>query len=344
MIRRRSTPWIHRWSRVIIAAIASCGALVTGYLTVVKYTGGSAACNASAAGGAPAGCNDVLNSAWATVLGQPLALFGFLAYGGMLVLAVAPLFFLPAEKNPQRREVENITWLGLLIGGFAMTVFSSYLMYVLATEIKSICPYCIASALFSLSMLLLTVLGRTWEDIGQILFTGLIVSMVTLIGTLGVYAGVNKADSPSSGGVTIVETGAGKASQVIFDATKADKPNPEYGWEITTTSGTAEIELARHLAKSGAKEYVAFWCPHCHEQKLLFGKEAYAELEQANVKVECAAESPKGKPQDCQAAGIQGFPTWIINGKQYSGVQNLDQLAKITGYKGARDFKYFKQV
>ncbi len=344
MIRRRSTPWIHRWSRVIIAAIASFGAIVTGYLTVIKYTGGAVACTAPAAGSAPAGCSDVLSSPWATVFGQPLALFGFLAYGGMLVMAIAPFFFRPAEKNPQRREVENLTWFGLLIGSFAMTVFSSYLMYVLATQIQSICPYCIASALFSLSMLVLTVLGRSWEDIGQIIFTGLIVTMVTLVGTLAVYSGVNRAESPSQNGVTIIPSETGQAAEVIFDARNAGKPNPEFGWEITTNSGEAEIALVRHLAKVGAKAFFAYWCPHCHEQKLLFGKEAYAELEKSGVKVECAADSPKGKPKECQAAGITGFPTWVINGQQYGGVQNLDQLAKITGYEGPRNFKYFRRV
>lgn len=328
MIRRRSTPWIHRWSRLIIAAIASVGALVTGYLTYLKFTGQAAVCAAGAA--QSSGCNAVLSSRWATVFGQPLALFGFLAYGGMVALAIAP-FLLGSgeksekgEKNSQRRTIENLTWFGLLVGSLAMTVFSSYLMYVLATSIKEICPYCIASALFSLSMLILTLLGRVWEDIGQVLFTGLIVGMVTIVGTLGVYAG-----NPNR-------------TEISFDARAAGNPNPEFGWEITTTSGPAEIELARHLATVKAKEYVAFWCPHCHEQKLLFGKEAYGELEKTGVKTECAPESPKGKPEDCKSAGIKGFPTWVINGKQYGGVQNPEELAKASGYKGDSNFKYIK--
>jgi uncharacterized membrane protein len=46
MIRRRSTPWIHYWSRPLIGAIATLGILNTGYLTYEKLTGGTPICNA----------------------------------------------------------------------------------------------------------------------------------------------------------------------------------------------------------------------------------------------------------------------------------------------------------
>ncbi len=35
-----------------------------------------------------------------------------------------------------------------------MAVFSGYLMYILATELKELCPYCITSALFGLKICL----------------------------------------------------------------------------------------------------------------------------------------------------------------------------------------------
>ncbi|MBD2566680.1 vitamin K epoxide reductase family protein [Anabaena lutea] len=330
MIRRRSTPWIHKKSRLFIAAIAGCGALITGYLTFEKLTGGSTACVAQAG---VKGCNDVLSSPWATVFGQPLALFGLLAYISMLIFAVAPLALNSEENHKNSKQLENLTWWLLLVGAIAMSVFSAYLMYILASQIKAFCPYCIGSALFSLSMLVLTIIGRDWEDIGQIFFTALIVGMVTLIGTLGIYAGVDPPDGN-------LDATPGKPGQITF--IPKVEPKPEFGWEITTTSGEAEIALAEHLVKVGAKEYVAYWCPHCHEQKLLFGKEAYKIISDNNVKVECAADSPKAKPELCQAAKIESFPTWIINGKTYSGVQNLSELAKITGYTGSQNFKFFR--
>jgi uncharacterized membrane protein/glutaredoxin len=326
MIRRRSTPWIHKWSRPLIAAIAGLGALITGYLTIEKLSGRAAVCVAGAAGG----CNDVLSSPWATVFGQPLALFGLLAYISMLIFALAPLAFKAGDTN--RKQIENLTWWLLLMGAIAMSIFSSYLMYLLAFEIRSVCLYCIASALFSFSFLVLTIIGRTWEDIGQIFFTGIIVGMITLLGTLFVFNNVNP---PSPDGST-----SGQPEKLLpFRPT--EQPNPAFGWKITTTSGESEIALANHLTQTGAKEYVAYWCPHCHDQKLLFGQEAYNIIDKS-VKVECAPDGLKAQPDLCKAAGIQGFPTWIINGKTYSGVQNLDELANTSGYKGPRNFKYFR--
>ncbi|MEA5597720.1 vitamin K epoxide reductase family protein [Rivularia sp. UHCC 0363] len=329
MIRRRSTPWIHRFSRLLIAGIASCGALVTGYLTIVKLRGGEVACTASSAtAGSASGCNSVLSSPWATVLGQPLALFGFLAYFSMLVFALAPLLLKSGENKEQRQKLENLTWTFLLIGSIAMTVFSSYLMYVLFSQIKTVCPYCIASALFSLTMLVLTIIGRSWEDIGQIFFTAVIVGMVTLIGTLGVYAGVTP-----NGTQTTDSTKGGPISFV-----PQANPQPGVGWEVTTTSGEAEIALARHLKEIGAKEYIAWWCPHCHEQKLLFGKEAYQEVPHTD----CApADNPNNVKPECKTAGIESYPTWKIKGKTYTGAQSLEELAKVSGYQGPTNFKYY---
>ncbi len=322
MSRRRSTPWIHRRSRFLIGAIAACGALTTAYLTFVKFTQGSTACPTKS-------CDLVLQSEYATIFGLPLALFGFLAYAGMAVCALAPLLVNPVKNKDTRTKLENITWLFLLAGAIAMTVFSGYLIYLLLFVIKAVCIYCVASAIFSVSMLVLTLIGHTWEDIGQIFFTAIVVGMITLIGTLGVYAGVGK-----DGGTTTTST-PGQATEVSFKP--QEQPVPGVGWEITTTSGEAEIALANHLTKVGAKEYVAWWCPHCHEQKLLFGKEAYSKLNH----VDCApADTPNVQKDECKVSNIQSYPTWIINGKPHLGVQTLEELANLTGYTGPRDFKY----
>lgn len=329
MTRRRSTPSIYKWSRPAIGAISGFGILNTGYLTFEKLTGSTPVCTTPEN---VKSCVDVLSSPWATVFGQPLPVFGLLAYIGMFIFALAPLALNSAENQKSQKQLENVTWWLLFIGAIAMSVFSGYLMYILAFELKAICLYCIASALFALIMLVLTVMGRDWEDSGQLLFTALIVTIVTLIGTLGIYSQI----SPSG---SITESTDGKPTAITF--TPKQYPNPEFGWEITTKSGEAEIALAQHLVKSGAKEYVAYWCPHCHEQKLLFGKEAY-QIINDNSKVECANDSPKGKPELCKAAKIESFPTWIINGKSYSGVQNLEELANITGYTGPKNFKYFR--
>ncbi len=320
MIRRRSVPWIYRWSRPLIGAIAGLGALTTAYLTFVKFTQSSAACPTKS-------CDLVLSSDYAQVFGLPLALFGFLAYAGMAAFALAPLVVKSTQNKELRSQLENWTWLLLLCGAIAMSVFSGYLIYLLLFKIQALCLYCVASAIFSVSLLVLTLLGRSWEDMGQIFFTAIVVGMVTLIGTLAVYADVNKPTGVS-GGANTEQTASLEPS---------GQPTPGVGWAITTTSGESEIALARHLKQIGAKEYVAWWCPHCHEQKQLFGKEAYSYIN----RVECAPQGKDPRPDLCQAAKIQSFPTWEINGKQYSGVQSLKNLAQISGYKGPSNFKNF---
>lgn len=318
--RRRSTPWIHRWSRVLIGAIAILGALLTAYLTISRLTAGEVVCLSNAGAQGSSTCKDVLSSPYATVFGLPLSLYGCLAYISMAAFAFAPLAIKSPEQKDLRSKLENWTWLLLFAGATAMTVFSGYLMYVLATQIQATCLYCIGSALFSLSLLVLTVIGHSWEDIGQLAFTALVVVMVTLISTLGVYANVNQ--TASDGGTIPPISGS---------------PNPAVGgWEIKTTSGEAEIALAEHLSKTGFKMYGAYWCPHCHEQKALFGQEASSKLNY----IECAPEGKNGQPNVCAQAGIKGFPSWGFNGKIESGVKPLDQLAKLSGYQGPQNFKY----
>lgn len=320
MSRRRSTPWIHRWSRPLIGAIAIVGAILTTYLTITKITGADVGCVTPTAGDA-AGCNDVLSSAYASIFGVPLPLFGLTAYLYMAGCSLGPLAINRDRQKKMRSQLEQWTWLLLLIGSTSMMVFSSYLMYVLAFKLQAVCLYCIGSALFSLSLFLLTLFGHSWEDIGQVLFTGIIVALITVVGTLAVYANVNNP---------VAEGGR----QVIPVAETA--PQPGSGWEITTTSGEAEIALAEHLTEVGATEYGAFWCPHCYEQKQLFGKEAFAKVNY----IECDPEGENAQPQACVDAGIRSYPTWIIDGEVYRGTQTLEKLAELTGYEGPSNFKY----
>jgi uncharacterized membrane protein len=306
MIRRRSTPWIHRWSRTVMGAIAAIGVVETAYLTIAKFTTGSVICPTS-------GCDKVLNSPYATVFGTvPLSLLGCLAYLSIAILALAPKAVNPNTNKGLHSQLENKTWQALFIITAAMVIFSSYLMYLMAFEIKELCIYCISSALFSLSLFVLVLVGREWEDIGQLVFTGILVAMVSSIGALGLY---NSVRSPAASVST---------PGIVAPA-------------VTTTSGPAQLALARHLREIGAKEYGAYWCPHCHDQKMLFGKEAAALIDY----IECDPRGQNSRAQICQAAGanIKGFPTWEIKGQFYSGTQSLEKLADLSGYTGPRNFQ-----
>ena len=77
--------------------------------------------------------------------------------------------------------------------------------------------------------------------------------------------------------------------------------------------------------------YGAFWCSHCYEQKLAFGEEANQYLPY----VECYPDGYRrgvNMAKACQDAGIDGFPMWIIDGQSLSGDQELQALAKASGF------------
>ena len=81
--------------------------------------------------------------------------------------------------------------------------------------------------------------------------------------------------------------------------------------------------------------YSAYWCPHCNDQKQLFGKKAVEELKI----VECAKDGKNNQYKLCQEKGIEGFPSWEINNQIYSGTMSLNELAKMTNYDGDINFE-----
>ena len=85
-------------------------------------------------------------------------------------------------------------------------------------------------------------------------------------------------------------------------------------------------QFAQCLTEKGAKMYGAFWCPHCADQKKMFGS-SFKHVDY----VECDPSGKGARPQLCTKAGVKSYPTWVINGKQYVGAQQLEQLASVSG-------------
>jgi uncharacterized membrane protein/glutaredoxin len=89
-----------------------------------------------------------------------------------------------------------------------------------------------------------------------------------------------------------------------------------------------EAALAKHLRASGAVMYGAFWCPHCQEQKALFG-DAAKDLPY----VECDPGGINPRPDLCEKAGVKAFPTWVLGNERREGVQSPQALADFSGFK-----------
>ena len=94
--------------------------------------------------------------------------------------------------------------------------------------------------------------------------------------------------------------------------------------------------LAEHLTETGAVFYGASWCPHCQEQKRLFGASA-----SRLPYVECSPGGRTAPPSAaCRRAGVQTYPTWVIDGRAIVGqVLTLADLADRTGFAQAAHFR-----
>jgi len=82
--------------------------------------------------------------------------------------------------------------------------------------------------------------------------------------------------------------------------------------------------FAKYLTEQNVKMYGTEWCPHCKNQKELFNSSfQYIDY------VDCDKNR-----QECLSAGVNGYPTWKINGQNYPGEQSIERLAQLSGYTG----------
>ena len=97
-------------------------------------------------------------------------------------------------------------------------------------------------------------------------------------------------------------------------------------WYINSLPGKYD-ELAQCLGEKGAVFYGAFWCPHCQEQKKMFGNSA-----DLLPYVECSLPNGKDQTQECIDKEIVQYPTWeFADGERITGERPPEELAEKTG-------------
>lgn len=85
--------------------------------------------------------------------------------------------------------------------------------------------------------------------------------------------------------------------------------------------------FAQCLNDEGAVFYGAFWCPHCQNQKAMFGKS-----ERHLNYVECSTADGSGQLAVCRDKGVESYPTWeFADGSRLTGEIPLETLAEKTG-------------
>jgi uncharacterized membrane protein len=267
-----------------LLAVSCLGIALTGYLSWVAFSGGSV--RGCPAGG---GCDLVLTSRWATLLGLPTSLWGLFAY----ITLAAISFVKRADKH----------WSYAWTVAFFGVCYSVYLTVVSLTILGSACPYCLTSLGLMTGTLALVVMQRPPEMaqrswLGLIAVRGALAALVILLVHGNYVAPQPEAEGPEDPMVRA---------------------------------------LAEHLKDEGAVFYGASWCPHCQEQKRLFGASA-----RRLPYVECSPAGPNA-PQapSCNIAGVQSYPTWVINGRTTVGeVLTLAQLADASGFPGKANFTH----
>ena len=266
-----------------LLAMSSLGIVLTGYLAWTALSGGRV--QGCAVGG---GCDVVLTSRWATLLGLPTSLWGLVGYTGLAGIA----FVRRADTH------WSYAWTAAAFG----VCYSVYLTVVSLTILQSACPYCLTSLALMTGILALVTCQRP-PEMARRSWAGLILSRGAL---------------------------AAVAILVLHGNYVAPEAEP-VGPEDPTVRA-----LAEHLTDEGVLFYGASWCPHCQEQKRLFGASA-----SRLPYIECGAGGPNA-PQapSCSAAGVQTYPTWVIKGRATVGqVLSLAQLADATGFPWAASVK-----
>jgi uncharacterized membrane protein/glutaredoxin len=180
-------------------------------------------------------------------------------------------------------------------------LYSAYLTTISLTVLHAACPYCLTSLALMTTIFAVVTLQRprTLESFSW-------------PRSLGRTAGVAAA--------------AILLLHLHYTGVLGEAPAPE--------DPTARA-LAVHLTQSGVKMYGAFWCPHCQQQKEIFGSSA-----ERLPYIECSPDG-QNSPQAsaCRAEHIESYPTWVINGKHIEEVMTLKQLADATGFQNPAESK-----
>jgi uncharacterized membrane protein len=186
----------------------------------------------------------------------------------------------------KRRDLRwKVAWIVSCFGA----LFSLYLTIISFMELQATCPYCLTSAALMIAILGLVVYQRPTglpKFAWGTWLTKTAVPSLLLVLTLHLYYAGTRGEPA-----------------------EAEDPKLQ--------------ALAVHLADSGAQFFGAVWCPHCEDQKRIFGASAHR-----LPYIECSPYGRSG-PQAarCQEMGIRVYPTWIINGRRHEGLLTPGELA-----------------
>ncbi|MGD9561962.1 MAG: vitamin K epoxide reductase family protein [Pyrinomonadaceae bacterium] len=132
---------------IIASLVALVGLADSIYLAVQHFTAAPVPCSIIS------GCETVLTSSYAEIMGIPLAAFGAVAYFAAFALALLASF---GNRN---------AWFLFGLASIAMGGFTLWLLYLQAFVIGAFCQFCLISAATSLTLLLLALFSKFWREL-----------------------------------------------------------------------------------------------------------------------------------------------------------------------------------
>lgn len=121
--------------KIIAVAAALAGLADSVYLTIHHYTAEPVPCSIIS------GCETVLSSEYAEIVGIPLAALGAAAYFAAFSLALLASFG------------NRTAWTLFGIQAIIMAVFTAWLVYLQASVIGAFCQFCLISAITTFTLL-----------------------------------------------------------------------------------------------------------------------------------------------------------------------------------------------
>jgi uncharacterized membrane protein len=127
-------------ARGVLAALATSGLSVAGYLTYARWTGTIISCSTG-------GCETVQSSEYSSIAGVPVAVLGLGAYALLLVTAASAA------------DIARAAGAALALAAF---VFSGYLLYLQLAVIGAVCDWCVVNDAIITVLVPFAVLRLVW--------------------------------------------------------------------------------------------------------------------------------------------------------------------------------------
>jgi hypothetical protein len=286
------------------------------------------------------------------------------AYSTVIILTLYPLLSTQQTVEQQKLVSSNYSngishnnkndlknRITLLSVTTCMATFSIYLLFILLFVLHANCPFCILSAVLSISLGFISWLGGAADAnnnnnksailvvpdpqsnvqpntiqasskgrlyVPPALF-GLSSFVITTLATAVLYGTIYTGTLPPTALATSnspTAVGPQQPQEVVVELA----PPP-----ISTISTQRALLLSTELQNLNTRFFGAYWCSHCYEQKERLGKEAMNKIPY----IECSREGKNSQANLCKARKIPGYPTWEINNQLFPGERSIEELEDI---------------